>query len=82
MSLYGILLRLILKISDLRQFPCGVRPKEGCEVHCPECNEWSSHKKWKYTKIDCDLCGFHPAMRCPVCKTVFDSVFCDMFEVR
>lgn len=54
----------------------------GCEVHCPECNEWSSHKKWKYTKIDCDLCGFHPAMRCPVCKTVFDSVFCDMFEVR
>jgi len=71
-----------VEIDALCVFSFDVKPKEGCEIHCPECNEWSSHYDWEESETYCDICGSHVAMVCPKCGEVFDSVFCDIFEVR
>ncbi len=71
-----------VELDALCVFSFDVKPKEGCEIHCPECGEWSSHHDWEEAELYCDICGGHIAMKCPKCDEVFDSVFCEMFEVR
>lgn len=56
--------------------------QEGCELKCPECGEWSSHKEWKETSVYCEDCGEHAAMRCSRCDEVFDHVWSKTFECR
>lgn len=56
--------------------------QEGCELKCPECGEWSSHKEWKETCVYCEDCGEHKAMRCPHCDEDFDGIKSKTFECR
>jgi len=56
--------------------------KEGCELKCPDCNEWSIHKEWQSTYAPCEYCGEHEAMECPKCHEVFDHVFTETIECR
>ena len=55
---------------------------EDCELKCPSCNEWASHKKWKETSVHCEDCGEHLAMNCPNCNEDFDHVYSEIFECR
>jgi len=59
-----------------------INPFEGCEIQCPECKEWASHKDWLETKVYCEDCGSHSAIRCPNCNEEFDQVWSPKFEVR
>lgn len=69
-------------IKDLWEIQPKENLKEGCELKCPECGEWSSHKEWKETSVHCEDCGEHIAMKCPNCGEDFDPVFCQPFECR
>lgn len=56
--------------------------KEGGEIECPECKEWSNHNKWIETSVDCELCGDHDAIRCPECEEEFDHVYAPDFKTK
>ena len=75
----------MMEIEDIKGW-WEISPKEnlqdGCELKCPECGEWSSHKEWKETSVYCEDCGEHMAMRCPHCDEDFDHVWSKTFECR
>jgi hypothetical protein len=57
--------------------------KEGCELKCPDCGEWASHKEWEECEVYCEDCGYeHAAMKCPNCEEAFDHVWSEPFECR
>lgn len=46
-------------------------------VTCPHCCQASPLVKWERGDlINCDLCGEHVAIRCPICDETFDEI-CD-----
>ncbi len=55
---------------------------EGCEIECPECNEYSIYSDWSMASVPCEDCGEHSAIRCPKCDTVFDHVWSPTFKTR
>jgi len=74
-----------MKIEDI-EYLINVSPKEnlqeGCELKCPECGEWSSHKEWEQTYVPCEDCGEHLGIRCPKCEQDFDTISSEIFECR
>ncbi len=57
-------------------------PIEGCEIKCPECNEWSNVSDWAETEVGCEDCGSHEAIGCPKCGEEIDHVYSDGVESR
>jgi len=74
-----------MEIEDI-EYLINVSPKEnlqeGCELKCPECGEWSCHKKWEQTYVPCEDCGEHMAIMCPKCEEDFDTISNEIFECR
>lgn len=56
--------------------------KDGCELECPVCKEWSNHSLWIETQVFCELCGDHFAIGCPSCEERFDHTENDIFNCR
>lgn len=56
--------------------------KEGSEIQCPECKEFSHHDDWIQTSAGCELCGDHDAIECPKCGEYFDHVFSPTFVTK
>jgi len=51
-------------------------------IICPSCCQERPVKDWERGEfINCDLCGEHTALRCPVCQCAFDHVYADPFKV-
>ena len=71
-----------MDIEDLKFWKFDKIPFEGCEIKCPECGEWSKHSHWIESEIDCEDCGTHSAMECPVCHERFDHVWRPTFKVK
>jgi hypothetical protein len=44
------------------------------EVLCDGCHKWSPLAKWKYIEVECDLCGSHPGIECPLCNWYQDWI--------
>lgn len=42
------------------------------------CGEWSPDAEWSETEAFCEDCGSHPAIACPKCDAVFDTVYEDV----
>lgn len=42
---------------------------------CPECFVGSPIAEWRATEIGCEDCGEHPAVVCPDCGAVIDTIF-------
>lgn len=55
---------------------------EGCQILCPECENYSMHTGWTSTEVYCEDCGTHEAIECPNCNERFDHVYADEFKVR
>lgn len=43
---------------------------------CPGCRQLTDPDLWEETKVGCEDCGMHDAMRCPECGECFDRVWC------
>ena len=71
-----------MEIKDLHWWDMKPEPTEGCEIKCPECNEWTKYTEWTETEVGCEDCGSHAAIRCPKCDEDFDHVGSREFEVR
>ncbi len=56
--------------------------QDGCEIKCPKCEKWFSHKDWLESSVPCEDCGDHAAMQCPNCKEEFDHIGSEKFECR
>lgn len=42
---------------------------------CPNCGGKSEGVSWGETSVFCEQCGDHAAIKCPLCKDVFDCVW-------
>lgn len=47
------------------------KPKENCEVQCPECHQWSSHWDWKEWEEEEPDLQTSDHLGCPKCKASF-----------
>ena len=70
-----------MKINYLLDDEFDPKLKEGDEIQCPSCKEWSTHEEWDETEVYCDLCGSHSAIGCLKCEDVFDHVD-NIFKTR
>lgn len=66
-----------MNIEDLEDFDLIPleNKKEGCEILCPNCLNWSNHTEWKMSTVECDVCLYHDAIECPKCSRLFDHVY-------
>lgn len=46
--------------------------RDGDEVGCNACKQWSLLSDWQECYVKCDSCGEHAAAQCPKCKVVID----------
>lgn len=44
----------------------------GKEVRCPECDVFYPASEWTAYDVDCDCCGSHPLLGCPISMHHFD----------
>ena len=71
-----------MRIDELDFWLFAEDPHEGCEIECPSCKTWNSHKNWREGEVYCEDCGEHSAIICPNCEEYFDHVWSPTFEVR
>ena len=74
--------RNTMDITDMKLWEFNPPLDGGCEIKCPECDEWSPPEEWKEGEVGCEDCGSHSAMVCPKCDERFDHVFSPTFETR
>ncbi|WP_175785545.1 hypothetical protein [Burkholderia ambifaria] len=55
---------------------------DASEVLCGECNGWSPIADWETSLVECETCGDHAAIVCPLCEHHHDHVHCDTFKTR
>ena len=56
------------------------KPKLKEQLKCTECGEWSDQEDYKETEVGCEDCGSHPALECPKCEEVMDTIYKDLEE--
>ena len=71
-----------MTLDDLRLWIFAPRPSEGYEIECPTCKRWAVHHDWIESEIECEDCGAHAAMECPLCGERYDHVFGPIFNTR
>lgn len=69
---------------ETRGWAFTVPPTDSCDVQCPraECGAWSALTAWSVEEVDCDTCGEHDAMVCPVCAWEHDHVSAGQLPLR
>lgn len=45
------------------------------KVECCECMKYIAIEEWEECSSECECCGYHYALLCPVCDEMIDSVF-------
>ena len=50
-------------------------------VQCPECIDLSKVEDWEEGFVDCETCGDHDALVCPLCGESHDHVWVKEFKV-
>jgi hypothetical protein len=65
-----------MKAVETRAWRFETPPSDDCEVRCPdgECAAWSPLTAWTVEDLECETCGEHDAMQCPVCGWLHDHV--------
>jgi len=65
-----------MKAEETRSWTFEVLPSDDSEVQCPddECAAWSALATWEVADLECETCGEHDAMQCPVCGWLHDHV--------
>lgn len=71
-----------MEVADLRYWNFEPKPIEGCDIQCPECKAWSSHRAWTETEVGCEDCGDHAAIACPQCSHPVDHVHSPTLATR
>lgn len=56
--------------------------KDDSIIQCPDCKEWKCISEWTESDMYCELCGEHPAVKCPDCDERFDLIFSRIIKVK
>lgn len=51
-------------------------------IQCPCCEEWILLTDWLEGETDCDECGYHFALRCPLCSCLIDQIWGDPLNIK
>lgn len=51
-------------------------------VECPECCNYSPIEAWEDVSVECDVCGDHDGIICPICDEIVDYAFSPLLRHR
>jgi len=71
-----------MKVKDTWEWNFDATLTEESRVECDECKEASPLSDWSEGETDCELCGGHSTMICPICHHGVDHVWAKPFHVR